>query len=252
LSSCSNINDGSSNIEERNCGVWRELLAIRNILGEDEPLLRKKSRRVDKVNERAKILIADMWDTMYEASGVGLAAPQVGVLRRIVVIDTNRPVFDDEEAEDGSAEAGAESGVAESDGRGSGATERDDPKSGLVEKGDAEPVATEDDIPEPDAAADEPEIEEGVKLTLINPEIVEMSGEFEITPEGCLSIPGHVGRVSRPTWVRVKALDENGDEIEVYAEGYAAKAISHELDHLEGILFTDIEEPPEDDEDEDE
>ncbi|MDR1271381.1 MAG: peptide deformylase [Clostridiales Family XIII bacterium] len=127
------------------------------------------------------------------------------------------------------------------------------PVTGLTESGSLDPCLTEGDVPESGAEGSleneegDAECEEGVKLALINPEIIEMSEEFEIMPEGCLSIPGHVGRVSRPVWVKVKALDESGDEIEVFAEGYAAKAISHELDHLEGILFTDIEEPPTDD-----
>jgi peptide deformylase len=245
-------------------------LAIRNILGKDDPLLRKKSRRVKKLDERTRILIEDMWDTMYAAYGVGLAAPQVGVLRRVVVIDTTPPeIEEDDAAETGGEgmvtgdETGAATGVGGAEGDACGGKDAAD-GAGMVTGDGAGAVAEADGAGgdgEADAFGDSGGgdenggddggyEEEGIKLTLINPEIVERSEECNITAEGCLSIPGHVGRVSRPTWVRVKALDENGEEIEVYAEGYAARAVSHELDHLEGVLFTDVEEPPEEEEEE--
>lgn len=155
-------------------------MAIRQIRYFEDPILRKISREVTEINERIKILLDDMVDTMYKDEGVGLAAPQVGVLRRAVVID----------------------------------------------------------------------IGEGV-IKLINPEIIEKEGE-NIDVEGCLSVPGRAGTVKRPERVRVKYLNEFGEEKIIEGRGLLAKALCHEIDHLNGILFIDkmIEEivPEEDDE----
>ncbi len=155
-------------------------MAIRQIRYFEDPILRKISREVTEINERIKILLDDMVDTMYKDEGVGLAAPQVGVLRRAVVID----------------------------------------------------------------------IGEGV-IKLINPEIIEKEGE-NIDVEGCLSVPGRAGIVKRPERVRVKYLNEFGEEKIIEGRGLLAKALCHEIDHLNGILFIDkmIEEivPEEDDE----
>lgn len=142
-------------------------MALREIciLGED--ILRKKSRTVEKVDDRIKQIAEDMAETMYKANGVGLAAPQVGILKRIIVVDVGE---------------------------------------GLV--------------------------------TLINPEIVESNGS-QSDEEGCLSIPGRRGIVERPMKIRVKGLDENGNEKEIMAEGYFARALCHEIDHLSGVLFID-------------
>ncbi|HHY90543.1 MAG TPA: peptide deformylase [Clostridiales bacterium] len=142
-------------------------MAIRNIIKDGDPILRKKSRRVEKIDERILTLLDDMAETMYEAEGVGLAAPQIGVLRRVVVID----------------------------------------------------------------------IGEGI-IELINPEIIDAKGEI-VEPEGCLSIPGVTGNVKRPEWVKVKALNRFGEEIEIEGRDLLARALCHEIDHLEGILFTD-------------
>ena len=143
-------------------------MAIREIrvLGDD--VLTKHCKEVTKMSIRTKILIEDMLDTMYEAMGVGLAAPQVGVLKRIVVIDVG----------------------------------------------------------------------EG-PIILINPEILETSGE-QTGDEGCLSVPGKTGVVTRPNHVVVRALDENMDEIEVEGEGLLARAICHECAHLDGQLYTEL------------
>jgi len=142
-------------------------LAIRNILKDGDPTLRKKSRQVDNINDRILILIDDMIETMYKADGVGLAAPQVGVLKRIVVLD----------------------------------------------------------------------IGEGI-IVLINPEIIEQKGE-QIETEGCLSIPGISGEVKRPEHVQVRGLDRKGKIIEIQGSNLLARAICHEIDHLDGVLFTD-------------
>ena len=153
-------------------------MAIRQIRYVGDPILRKKSREVTEVSERIRTLIEDMVDTMYENKGVGLAAPQVGVLRRVVVIDIG-----------------------------------DGP------------------------------------IKLINPEIIETEGEY-IDIEGCLSVPNRAGTVKRPERVKVKYLDETGEEKTIEGTGLLAKALCHEIDHLNGILFIDkiIEEiGPEDD-----
>lgn len=145
-------------------------MAIRKIveLGKDD-ILRKHARQVVKFDRRLGMLLDDMADTMYEADGVGLAAPQVGVLKRAVVID-----------------------LGEGDGL----------------------------------------------LELVNPEILESEGEA-IGPEGCLSVPGRRGTVARPERVRVRAQNRKGDVFEVEGEGLMAVCLCHEIDHLDGIMYTD-------------
>ena len=135
-------------------------MAIREIrvLGDD--VLTKHCKEITKMSIRTKILIEDMLDTMYEAMGVGLAAPQVGVLKRIVVIDVG----------------------------------------------------------------------EG-PIILINPEILE---------EGCLSVPGKCGQVTRPNYVKVRALDEDMNKFEMEGEGLLARAFCHEIDHLDGKMYVDL------------
>ena len=156
-------------------------MAIRQIRYEGDPILRKVSREVLEINERIEVLLEDMVDTMHQNEGVGLAAPQVGVLRRVVVID----------------------------------------------------------------------IGEGL-IKLINPEIIEEKGE-DIGVEACLSVPNRMGTVKRPEKVVVRNLDELGEEQEIIGTGLLAKALCHEIDHLDGILYIDkmIEEivPQEDVED---
>lgn len=142
-------------------------MAIRQIRYEDDEILRKKSRIVDKIDDRIRVLVEDLIDTMREEDGVGLAAPQVGVLKRVVVVD----------------------------------------------------------------------IGEG-PITLINPEIVSEEGE-DVDDEGCLSVPGKSGKVMRPKKVKVKFTDIDGEEQEVEGEDLLARAFCHEIDHLEGILYTD-------------
>ncbi len=148
-------------------------MALRNIRTEGDDVLRKSCKRVDKMTDRIAVLIDDMFDTMYEANGVGLAAPQVGILKRIVVIDI----------------------------------------------GDDNPIC------------------------LINPEIIAQDGE-QTGDEGCLSLPGLVGTVTRPNHVVCRALDENMEEIEIEGEGLLARAICHELDHLDGVLYRDRADGP--------
>ncbi|QNK39924.1 peptide deformylase [Caproicibacter fermentans] len=143
-------------------------MALRNIMNyQKDDILRKKARTVEKFDFRTRTLLEDMAETMYHSNGAGLAAPQVGVLRRAIVID------------DG---------------------------NGLIK--------------------------------LINPVIVKALGEQQEI-EGCLSVPGIYGKVKRPEKVIVKALDENGRSYDLEGSGLLARALCHEIDHLDGILFID-------------
>ena len=143
-------------------------MALRTIRVQGDSVLTKKSRTVDKMTPRIGELITDMLDTMYDAMGVGRAAPQVGILKRIVVIDVG----------------------------------------------------------------------EG-PIVLINPEILETSGE-QTGDEGCLSVPGMAGQVTRPNYVKVKALDVNMEEQILEGEGLLARAFCHEIDHLDGKMYTEL------------
>lgn len=143
-------------------------MAIREIRKKGDEILRKKSKPVNEINDRINELIDDMLDTMYNADGVGLAAPQVGILKRICVIDVG-----------------------------------DGP------------------------------------IVLINPEKIEESAEQIQAAEGCLSIPGIYGEVKRPARVVVKALNRKGEPFTVEGTDMLARALCHEMDHLDGILFED-------------
>lgn len=142
-------------------------MAIRKIVEIGDEKLRKHCKPVEKFDLRLRILLKDMADTMYKAEGVGLAAPQVGILRRAVVVDVGE---------------------------------------GLIE--------------------------------LINPEIIHTEGE-QSGAEGCLSVPGRSGVVTRPNIVTVRAQNRNGEYFEATAEGFLARAFCHEIDHLDGILYVD-------------
>ena len=146
-------------------------MAIRNIRLQGDPVLYKQAKEVKEVNQKTIELIDDMLDTMYEAMGVGLAAPQVGILKRIVVIDCS--------------------------------PEGDDP------------------------------------IVLINPVILEKKGS-QTGDEGCLSVPGKNGTVTRPEYVKVKALNEDMEEVIYEGEGLLARAFCHEIDHLDGHLYVEL------------
>jgi peptide deformylase len=188
-------------------------MALRTIIIDGDEILRKKSKDVKNFGERTRTLLDDMWETMREADGVGLAAPQVGVLRRAIVIDVTDP-----KAESDGEDAAQEASGADTD------ESRDrsaDASAGL-------PVNAPG----------------GFLYELLNPAIIETEGE-SVEREGCLSVPGVSGLVKRPERVTVKASDRDGNEIIVAGEGILAKALCHEIDHLEGILFTDIAEETE-------
>lgn len=144
-------------------------MALRNIRIQGDPILTKECRKIDKMTPKIKQLIQDMFDTMYDAYGVGLAAPQVGILKQVVVIDTT---------------------------------------------------------------GEDPHV-------LINPEIIEASGS-QTGDEGCLSLPGMSGTVTRPNHVKVKAYNEDMEEIILEGTELLARAICHETDHLHGKMYTEL------------
>jgi len=143
-------------------------MALRNIVLEGDEILRKRCKEVTEIDDRIRMILDDMIETMRDKNGIGIAAPQVGIMRRMFVI----------------------------------------------------------------------EADSGEVLEFINPQVVESSG-VQNAEEGCLSVPGYVGTVERPEYIKLEAMDRNGNK--VFHEGTDLKAIamSHELDHLEGILYTD-------------
>lgn len=144
-------------------------MAIRNIVKEGDPVLRGKCREVTEITSRIITLLDDMRETLHAADGCGLAAPQVGIKRRIAIV----------------------------------------------------------------------EVEEGDLIELINPVIIAKDGH-QRELEGCLSLPGKWGYTERPMTVTVKACDRNGQEFTVTGSGLKARALCHEIDHLDGVLFTDV------------
>ena len=143
-------------------------MALRTIRTQGDPVLEKVFRPITEVTPRIRTLAEDMVETMYEANGVGLAAPQVGILKRLVVIDVGEGPF-----------------------------------------------------------------------IMINPEIIETDGE-QTGDEGCLSVPGMAGQVTRPNYVKVRALDQNMEEVELEGTELLARAFCHELDHLDGKMYTEL------------
>ena len=143
-------------------------MAIRNIVKVGDDILNKKCRPVTDFNDRLFTLLEDMHDTLTEAHGAGLAAPQVGILRRVVLVDTGEEI-----------------------------------------------------------------------LELVNPVMLETSGE-QVGPEGCLSVPGKYGLVKRPNVAKVRAQDRYGEWYEVEGEELIARCFCHELDHLDGIVYTEV------------
>lgn len=143
-------------------------MALRNIVTEGDEILRKHCREVTEVNERIKTTMEDMLETMRAEMGVGIAAPQVGIMRRMFIAE-----------------------------------------------------------PEP-----------GRVYYMINPEILEQSGS-QIGDEGCLSVPGMIGTVERPDYIKIRALDINGAEQVYEFSGFDARVMCHEYDHLDGILYID-------------
>jgi peptide deformylase len=163
-------------------------MAVRPIVFSDNPLLRERSHRVRRVGSDIQQIVDDMVETMVEANGIGLAAIQVGVPERVIVVQL--PPEPEPEAEDGQS-------------------------------------------------ADSGELH-----VIVNPELARKSREMEDGIEGCLSVPGWVGEVERHSSVTVKGLDRQGKRVRIKAEGLLARVFQHEIDHCDGILFTDhIEDP---------
>ena len=152
-------------------------MAVLPIILEGDPRLRQKAVKIKRVDAALRRLAEDMYETMLDAPGIGLAAPQVGVLLRLITVEVP-PDYDEEGAP-------------------------------------------------------------GASLTLINPEIVKATGTQTEPPEGCLSIPNWIGNVPRAYKIIVKARDLDFREVRIRAEGMVARALQHEIDHLDGILFTD-------------
>jgi peptide deformylase len=151
-------------------------MALREIVFVPDPVLRRKAHKVTTFDKDLQTLVDDMVETMRQAPGVGLAAPQVGIANRLIVVE-----YGDEEDEDA-------------------------PK----------------------------------KLYIVaNPEIVQASEEMEVGPEACLSVPGLVGDVDRHLKILVKGYNRRGQPVKIKAEGWLARIFQHEIDHLDGILFTD-------------
>ena len=166
-------------------------MSVCAIVFSDDLLLRKKSRRVRRVGPETQQLIDDMIDTMREANGLGLAAIQIGVPERVIVIEMPEPVEDEDDEE-------------------------------------------QEEHPRP------------TKLyVIINPELARTSRETEEGIEGCLSVPGLVGEVERHSTVTVKGMDRQGQKLRLKAEGLLARALQHEIDHCNGILFIDHIDDPE-------
>jgi peptide deformylase len=151
-------------------------MGLRQIRLLGDPVLRKKARKVTRFNDNLRTLVEEMAETMRDARGVGLAAPQVGILERIIVVETPE--------------------------------EEDEPGSGRF-------------------------------YAVVNPEIKRASEEQVDGIEGCLSIPGYVGEVTRHETITLKGQDLRGRRIRIKAEGFLARVFQHEMDHLEGVLFID-------------
>ena len=172
-------------------------MSLRTIVTLPDPVLRRKARAVTKFDKNLQTLIDDMIDTMRDAPGVGLAAPQVGVSERVIVVEYAEP----EEVEEG----------------------------------------------------EEPKEVEPKLYVMVNPEIVKSSPDTVVGVEGCLSIPTLVGEVERAQEVRIRGFNRRGQPMKVKAEGWLARIFQHEIDHINGVVFTDLatqvwqpEEPVED------
>lgn len=153
---------------------FRIPMAIHKLVYLPDPVLRKVAEKVDNIDQDLQTLLDDMFETMYDAKGVGLAAPQIGISKQIAVIDVTK--------------------------------------------------------------------DRSQQFVLINPQVIEVKGE-ETMQEGCLSVPGVYDTVKRASWVKMRALDRDGNEYELEGDGLLGEAIQHEIDHLNGKLFVDLLSP---------
>ena len=208
-------------------------MALRTMRKIGDEILNKRSKEVKKISRRDLYLIEDMLDTMYENEGAGLAAPQVGVLKRIVVIRGGLEELENEEVaneEMANEEVTSEEGICKV-----GIPEGEVPQEGACKETVQEKVGSKGVTCE----LEEDEMEEADPIILINPVIVKEEGS-QTGEEGCLSVPGKWGVVTRPHKVTIRALDINMEEFELEGEGLLARAICHEIDHLDGKLYVDL------------
>jgi peptide deformylase len=213
-------------------------MALRNMREIGDEILLKRSKEVKKISRRDLNLIEDMLDTMYEKEGLGLAAPQVGVLKRIVVIHGAATIKED---------SGKESEIAgEVDTKAREETTKGDDFRTREETTETDDISTHEESTKKGDSTNQEEsceptddIEEIDPIILINPVIIMEEGS-QTGEEGCLSVPGKWGIVSRPGKVKIKACDVNMEEFELEAEELLARAICHEIDHLDGKLYVDL------------
>ncbi len=216
-------------------------MALRSIRMLGDEMLTKPCREVKEITPRIEELVDDMLETMYEAEGIGLAAPQVGVLRQVVVIDIWQDDIDDSEDEEEETEfenpaETADAAESEETVRAEDAAESEEEAKAQ----DAAESAEQEESEEPEES-ETPEEEDDYPgpLVMINPVILRTEGE-QTADEGCLSLPGKVGKVTRPMFVEVSFFDENMDEYDLEAEGLLARAICHEVDHLSGHMYVEL------------
>ena len=181
-------------------------MALKQILLIPDSRLRQITEPVVKIDQRIKTLVNDMFETMYDAPGIGLAAPQVGIMERLIVVDCAKREDEDERE----AENEAEDGNLETD-------------------FDLEAEQNPEPEPEPDPDP----------IAMINPEIIWFSDEISVYEEGCLSIPDYYEDVERPTRCTVRYMDMDGKTIERELDGLLSTCVQHEVDHLDGKLFID-------------
>ena len=216
-------------------------MAIRTIREAGDNILRKKSKPVKNINERTLELIDDMIDTLFEYDGVGLAAVQVGVLKRIAVINIPGPEeYDDltDDLDEAEAEAAAEletEAAAELEAAAAAGSEA------AAAELEAEAAADAPDDETAEELDDDYDMTHtyGENIILINPSWEALDDTVQRGSEGCLSVPGKNGIVTRPDHVLVKAFDEEMKPFELEARGLLARAICHECDHLDGVLYID-------------
>ncbi len=178
-------------------------MALKQILLIPDVRLRQIAEPVVTIDQRIKTLVKDMFETMYDAPGIGLAAPQVGIMKRLIVLDCAKREDEDER------EANSE----DDDG----------------ENSDLEAEQNPEPEPEPDPDP----------ITMVNPEIIWFSDELSVYEEGCLSIPDYYEDVERPTSCTVRYMDMDGKTIERELDGLLSTCVQHEVDHLDGKLFID-------------
>ncbi len=184
-------------------------MALKQILLIPDPRLRQVAKPITVIDDRIKTLVEDMFETMYDAPGIGLAAPQIGVMERLIVVDCAKREEEDERIEKDEIEGNKIKGYEK------------EAKLGLE--------VEQTPVPEPDPDP----------IVMINPEIIWFSDELSIYEEGCLSIPDYYEDVERPARCTVRYMDMDGKTLERELDGLLSTCVQHEVDHLDGKLFID-------------